>query len=97
MFSRGMEMEYSHCVKSVRNRSYSGPYSVQMLENADHNSSKYGHFSCSVYWPKRVYQNRYFHFSRKLMARSEIEQFRLGNCICQTHPGNAEAARQRCS
>ena len=33
-----------HCVKSVRIRSYSGPYSVQMRENTDQNNSKYGHF-----------------------------------------------------
>ena len=31
-------------VKSVRIRSYSGPYSVRMRENADQNNSKYGHF-----------------------------------------------------
>ena len=34
-----------HCVKSVRIRSYSGPYSVQMQENTDQNNSEYGHFS----------------------------------------------------
>ena len=33
-----------HCVKSVRIRSYSGPYSVRMRENTDQNNSKYGHF-----------------------------------------------------
>ena len=33
-----------HCAKSVRIRSYS----VGMLENADQNNSKYGHFSRSV-------------------------------------------------
>ena len=36
-----------HCVKSVRIRSYSGPYSVKMRENTDQNNSEYGHFSRS--------------------------------------------------
>ena len=47
----------SHCVKSVRNRSYSGPYleilrispySVRKRENTDQYNSKYGHFLRSV-------------------------------------------------
>ena len=37
------------CVKSVRIRSYSGPYSLSMPENTDQNNSKYGHFSRSVF------------------------------------------------
>ena len=37
-----------HCVKSVRMRSYSGPYSVRMRENTDQNNSEYGHFSRSA-------------------------------------------------
>ena len=37
-----------HCVKSVRIRSYSAPYSVQMRENKDQNNSEYGHFSHSA-------------------------------------------------
>ena len=32
-----------NCVKSVRIRSYSGPYSVRMQENTDQNISEYGH------------------------------------------------------
>ena len=36
-----------HCLKSVRIRSFSGPYSVLMLENTDQKNSEYGHFSCS--------------------------------------------------
>ena len=36
-----------HCVKSVRIRSYSGPYSVRMLENTDQSNSEYEHFSRS--------------------------------------------------
>ena len=36
-----------HCVKGVRMRSYSGPYSVRMRENTDQNNSEYGHFSRS--------------------------------------------------
>ena len=35
-------------MKSVRVRSYSGPYSVQMWVNTDQNNSKYGHFLHSV-------------------------------------------------
>ena len=84
MFSVGMKMEYSHYVKSVRIRSYSGPYSVQMRDIAEQNKSKYGHFSRSVYWLKRVYQNKCFHFSQKLLAQSETELFRLGNYMSET-------------
>ena len=36
-----------YCVKSVRIRSYSCPYSVRMRENADKNNSEYEHFSRS--------------------------------------------------
>ena len=32
------------CVKSVRIRNYSGPYSVRMRKNADQNNSEYGTF-----------------------------------------------------
>ena len=42
-------LSYCQCVKSVRIRSYSGPYSVRMWENANQNNSEYGHFSCSAY------------------------------------------------
>ena len=38
----------SHCVKRVRIRSYSVPYSVRMRENTDQNNSEYGHFSRSA-------------------------------------------------
>ena len=34
-----------HYVESVRIWSFFGPYSVQMRENTDQKSSKYGHFS----------------------------------------------------
>ena len=34
----------SRCAKSVRIRSYSGPYAVRMQENTDENNSEYGHF-----------------------------------------------------
>ena len=37
----------SQCVKSVRIRSFSGPYSVRMRENKDQENSEYGHFSRS--------------------------------------------------
>ena len=39
--------ENDHCVKSVRIRSDSSPYSVRMRENMDQNNSEYGHFSHS--------------------------------------------------
>ena len=39
---------HQHCVKSVRIRSYSDPYSVQIRENTDQNNSEYRHFSCST-------------------------------------------------
>ena len=34
----------SRCAKSVRIRSYSGPYAVRMQENTDENNSEYEHF-----------------------------------------------------
>ena len=37
----------AQCVKSVCIRSFSGPYSVQMLIYTDQKNSKYGHFSRS--------------------------------------------------
>ena len=40
-------VDVNHCVKAVRIRSYSGPYSVRMRENKDQNDSEYGHFSRS--------------------------------------------------
>ena len=43
----GYYVKNRHRVKSVRIRSYSGPYSVQMRENTDENNSEYGHFSRS--------------------------------------------------
>ena len=41
--------DHLHYVKSVRIRSYFGPYSVQMRENTDQNNSKYGHFLRSAW------------------------------------------------
>ena len=50
-FSRKKTLNLLHtkfyCVKSARIRSYSGPYSVGIRENSDHNNSEYGHFSRS--------------------------------------------------
>ena len=43
-----------HCLKSVRIRSFSGPYSVRMRENADQKNSKYGHFSRSAAWADHI-------------------------------------------
>ena len=38
-----------HSVKSVRIRSYSGPYSVRIQENTDQNNSENGHFTqCTI-------------------------------------------------
>ena len=37
-----------HHVKSVRIRSYSGPYSVRMKKNTGQNNSDYGHFARNV-------------------------------------------------
>ena len=42
-------MDKNHCVKSVRIRSFSVPYSVRMQENTDQKISEYGHFSRSEY------------------------------------------------
>ena len=41
-------MVYLHCVKSVRIRRISGPYSVRLLENTDQKKPKYEHFPRSV-------------------------------------------------
>ena len=46
-YQSSVYMEQVHCVKSVRIRSYSGPYSVRMRETADQNNSEYRHFSGS--------------------------------------------------
>ena len=43
-----------NCPKSVRIRSYSGPYSVWMQENTDQNNSEYGHFLRSGIYVKRL-------------------------------------------
>ena len=37
-----------HCVKSVRIRSYCGPYFPAFGLNTEQNNSKYGHFSRNV-------------------------------------------------
>ena len=53
-------LRYQHCMKSVCNRGFFGPYfpyekirsispySVQMWENTDQKNSEYRHFSCSA-------------------------------------------------
>ena len=41
-------VRHFHYVKNVCIRSFSGPYSVQMLKNTDHKNSEYGYFSRSV-------------------------------------------------
>ena len=43
-------LNYSHCIKSVRIRSYSGPYLVQMRENTDQNNSEYVRFPRSEHF-----------------------------------------------
>ena len=47
--SRAAYVPIYHCVKTVRIRSYYGPYSVQMRENMDQNNSEHGHFLRSLY------------------------------------------------
>ena len=44
-----LNQRHSHCVKSGRIRSCSGPYSGQMWKNTDQNKSEYGHFSRREY------------------------------------------------
>ena len=61
-----------HCVKSVRNRSYSGPsispYSIRMRENTDQNNSEYGHFLRSMILPAILfYLEIYSKFSNKIL------------------------------
>ena len=43
-----------HCLKIVRVRSFSGPYSVQMRENMDQKNSKHGLFLRSVNIDKQL-------------------------------------------
>ena len=45
------EYHNHHCVKSVRIRSYSGPYFPAFGLNTLQNNSEYGHFSRSAFWP----------------------------------------------
>ena len=47
-------LRFKDCVKSVRIRSYSGPYSVRMLENTDQNNSEYEHFLRSEGSPNSI-------------------------------------------
>ena len=56
-----------HCVKSVRIRSYSSPYSVRMRENADQKNSEYGHFlrSDSVLYLQK-------NMNRKIISRQLV-------------------------
>ena len=37
--------EKNNCVKNVRIRSFSGPYSVRMRKNTEQKNSEFGHFS----------------------------------------------------
>ena len=60
----------THCLKSVRIQSFSGPYSVQMRENTDQKNSEYGHF------PEIV------HFSWTCSA-ARLQQFDKGTKIIQ--------------
>lgn len=54
-----------HCVKSICIWSFSGPYSVTMMENTDQKNTEYGHFPryirSNVYWsvPKKTLVNIY--------------------------------------
>ena len=48
-----------HCVKSSRMRSYSGPYSFRMRENADQSNSEYGQFSRSENSQKNLWIDLY--------------------------------------
>ena len=48
-----------HSVKSVRIRSYSGPYFPAFGLNTDRNNSKYGHFSRSDFFTAYFEQLKY--------------------------------------
>ena len=43
------QQDNRHCVKSIRIRSFSGPYSVRMRENTDQKNSEYEYFSRSAF------------------------------------------------
>ena len=60
-------------MKSVRIRSYSGPYSVRMREKTDQNNSEHGHFLHSGFIERKdlMYRQKHlaeiiFSFSSKL-------------------------------
>ena len=57
-----------HCVKSVRIRSYSGPYSVWMRKNTDQNNSEYGNFlrSDDVLYSKGICLTNSVHVKAKI-------------------------------
>ena len=59
--------ESMHCVKSVRIRSFSGPYWFQMRESMGQKNSKYGHFSLSANGNIRL---KWVMFWRKLVTLS---------------------------
>ena len=53
-----MHLANYHSVKSVRIRSYSGPYSPAFGLNTDQNNSEYRHFLRSVYSTKNSHEKR---------------------------------------
>ena len=53
MFPSISNEKSSHCVKSVRIRSYSGPFFPTFGLNTDQINSEYGHFSRSEYFDRK--------------------------------------------
>ena len=62
-------------VKSVRIRSYSGPYFFAFGLNTDQNNSEYGHFSRSVIYLKSWFFDRWYDYSsieNKILAKKSF-------------------------
>ena len=62
---------YWHCVKCFPIQSFSGPYSMKILENTDQENSEYGHFSRSVMLQKLNSKSELFKNKKYLTQRWE--------------------------
>ena len=83
-------------MKVVHIRSFSGPYSVRMLENTDQKTSKYGHLTQCLsliimivtdlginkkFWLRKKYQNCYFCRKTKSTSFFSIRENSLNNSV----------------
>ena len=87
-----INLNWSHWVKSVRIRSYAGPYSTRIRENTDQDSSEYGHVLRSVstkldFWQHLSLGNNWWGIVRilRFIGRSSYLYIgqNLGRFFCQ--------------